>query len=82
MFVEPKHPPNFLALTRAESRCPPRGILHKDLKPYLTLSTPSTTVPKLQPTHIRTVSYNATNPITTADRSSQTQPLAILDLIS
>jgi len=29
-----------------------------------------------------TVSYNATNPTTTADRSSQTQPLAILDLIS
>ncbi|PVH81485.1 FAD/NAD(P)-binding domain-containing protein [Cadophora sp. DSE1049] len=31
---------------------------------------------------ISSLSYNATNPTTTADRSSQTQPLAILDLIS
>ena len=40
-------------------------------------------MPTLQPsTDSHTVSYNATNPTTTADRSSQTQPLAILDLIS
>ncbi|KAH6688097.1 dimethylaniline monooxygenase (N-oxide forming) [Leptodontidium sp. MPI-SDFR-AT-0119] len=31
---------------------------------------------------ISNLSYNATNPTTTADRSSQTQPVAILDLIS
>lgn len=35
-----------------------------------------------KPTNINVVSYNATTPTTTADRTTQTQPVAILDLIS